>query len=81
MIRPDVSRICDAWKKVQEIRLRMEVFYHNTLKPLPNRKEQAAKVLSAYGETNRASMVFKLLDGKDWSDDDWKKLLYQVLKK
>jgi hypothetical protein len=80
-IQGEVSRICDAWKKVQEIRLGMEVFYHNTLKPLPNRKEQAVKVLAAYGETNRASMIFKLLDGKNWSDDDWKKLLYQVLKK
>jgi hypothetical protein len=80
-IRGDASRICDGYKKVNQIVIGMHEFVNETLKPLPNRKEQALKVLSAYGNTNRASFVFKLLDGKPLEKDDKKKLLYQVLKK
>ena len=80
-IRGDVSNICDGYKQVDQIIAGMQTFVNETLKPLPNRKEQALKVLSAYGNTNRASFVFKLLDGKSLEKDDRKKLLYQVLKK
>lgn len=77
----DISRICEAWKEVQLIIGGFELFISVALKPLATRKEQALKVLSAYGNTNRASFVFKLLDGKTLAQDDTKKLLYQVLKK
>lgn len=80
-IRGDASRICDGTKGVDQIVAGMRRFVDETLKPLPNRKEQALKVLSAYGDTNRASFVFKLLDGKTLERNDRKKLLYQVLKK
>jgi hypothetical protein len=80
-IRGDASRICDGTKEVDKIVAGMQRFVDETLKPLPNRKEQALRVLSAYGITNRASFVFKLLDGKTLERDDRKKLLYQVLKK
>ena len=40
----------------------------------------AAKVFGAYGNTNRATFLFKLLDGKQLDDDAIKKLIYQVLK-
>lgn len=80
-IRGDASRICDGYKQVEQIVVGMQRFVDETLKPLPSRKEQAIKVLSAYGETNRASFVFKLLDGKPLERDDRKKLLYQALKK
>jgi hypothetical protein len=80
-IRPEVSRICDATVGVNAIISGMKLFVNETLKPLPNRREQALKVLSSYGQTNRASFVFKLLDGKTLGADDRKKLLYQVLKK
>lgn len=80
-IRGDASRICGGYKHVDQIIAGMQKFVDETLKPLPNRKEQALKVLSAYGNTNRASFVFKLLDGKPLEKDDRKKLLYQVLKK
>lgn len=80
-IRGDASNICDGSKGVDQIVAGMQRFVDETLKPLPNRKEQALKVLSSYGNTNRASFVFKLLDGKTLERDDRKKLLYQVLKK
>lgn len=79
-IRGDISRICDAWKEVRKIEQGFYAFVMETLQPLPNRKAQAEKVISAYGQTNRASFVFKILDGKHISRDDQKKLLYQCLK-
>lgn len=80
-IRGDISNICDAWKEVQKIENAFATFVRETLAPLPSRKEQALKTISAYGQTNRASFIFKLLDGKTLARDDQKKLLYQVLKK
>jgi hypothetical protein len=80
-IRGDVSRICDGMKDVQQIINGMTAFVNNTLKPLPTRKDQAVKTIDSYGITNRASFVFKLLDGKMLTYEDRKKLLYQVLKK
>lgn len=77
----DVSNCVDAWKEVQQIVAGMTAFVNNTLKPLPNRKEQAMKVLSSYSTTNRASMVFTILDGKELDQNQILKLFYQVLKK
>lgn len=80
-IRGDISNICDAWKEVRKIQDGFQRFVDETLKPLPTRRDQALKVIAAYGQTNRASFIFKLLDGKTLGRDDQKKLLYQVLKK
>jgi hypothetical protein len=80
-IRGEVSNICDASKEVKKILDGFNVFVNDTLRPLPSRKEQALKVVAAYGITNRASFIFKLLDGKELGSEDRKKLLYQVLKK
>jgi hypothetical protein len=80
-VQGDVSRICDAWKDVEKIVGGIDTFVENTLRPLPTRRDQAQKVLSSYGQTNRASFVFKRLDNKPLADDDLKKLLYQVMKK
>lgn len=79
-IRGEASRICDGAKGVQQIIAGMQKFVDETLKPLPTRRDQAMKVIASYGNTNRASFVFKLLDGKTLEVDDRKKLLYQVLK-
>jgi hypothetical protein len=81
MVRGYVSQICDAYKQVQQIVSGFQTFVNGTLKPLPNRKAQAEKVLASYAVTNRAAMVFALLDGKILSDDHMKKLFWQVLKK
>lgn len=79
--RGDASRICDGAKEVKKIVDAFGLFVENRLKHLPSRKEQAIETIKAYGDTNRASFIFKLLDGKELSSEDRKKLLYQVLKK
>lgn len=81
MVRGYASNICDAWKDVQKIVAGMQKFVDETLKPLPTRRDQAMKVLAAYGTTNRANFVFSLLDGKMLTNDQFMKLMYQVLKK
>jgi hypothetical protein len=79
--RGDASRICDGAKEVAKIVEAFKSFVANRLKPLPSRKEQAVETIKAYGDTNRASFIFKLLDGKELTSEDRKKLMYQVLKK
>ena len=79
-IRGEASRICDGAKGVVQIIAGMQKFVDEKLKPLPTRRDQAQLVIASYGQTNRASFVFKLLDGKELAVDDRKKLLYQVLK-
>ena len=75
-----ISRICDAKKEVDMIVSGMNDFVNNRLKTLPTRKLQAEQVISAYGNTNRAAFLFKLLDGKSLGNEEYKKLLFQVLK-
>lgn len=75
-----ISRICDGYKQVQQIVSGMQRFVDETLCPLPNRREQAEKVLSSYGPTNRSQFVFALLDRKPLTDDQLKKLMFQCLK-
>lgn len=75
-----ISNICDAYKEVNKILDGFYSFVNHTLRLLPNRKEQALKVIQSYGITNRANFIFKLLDGKTLGGDDIKKLLFQVLK-
>lgn len=75
-----VSIICDGYKEVQKIVAGMERFVKDELSRYPTRKLQAVVTIQSYGQTNRASFVFKLLDGKPLVDDDLKKLLYQVNK-
>ena len=80
MVRGYASQICDASKEVNKIVDGFKSFIDTQLKQLPNRKEQAQKVLSSFGQTNRASFVFAMLDGKQLSDEQLKKLFWQVLK-
>lgn len=81
MVRGFISTICDASKQVQNIVDGINVFVNNTLLHLPSRKEQAVKVISSYGNTNRSAFVFSILDRKSLNDDQLKKLFWQVLKK
>jgi hypothetical protein len=81
MVIGHMSNICDAYKDVKRIIQGMNVFVNDVLKPLPTRKDQAVKVIASYSTTNRSSMIFKLLDGKNLDQNDMKKLLYQCLKK
>lgn len=75
-----VSKLCDAFKEVRQIVIGMRDFVDNTCSRIPTRKDQAAQVFSAYGETNRSGMVFHFLDGnEDLTKDQYKKLIYQCL--
>jgi hypothetical protein len=77
-----ISNICDAHKEVEEIVSYMKNFVA-PLSPLKrvSRRDAAAAIMQAYGQTNRSGMAFKLLDGKQLNEEDYKKLIYQVLKK
>jgi hypothetical protein len=75
-----ISNLCDAGKEVNRIIEHMKKFAHE-VSLMATRKEQAAQILSAYSQTNRSSMVFSLLDGKELTNDQKIKLIYQVLKK
>ena len=79
-IKGTISRIVDGKKEVNKIVDGMNSFVTNRLRSLPTRKEQAQLVISSYGETNRAAFVFKLLDGKSLGKEEYKKLMFQVLK-
>lgn len=78
MARGHASNIADGMKEVAAIISGMTAFVV-PVRSLP-RKDAAAKILQAYGQTNRASFVFQLYDGKTLGTDALKKLLYQVLK-
>lgn len=80
MARPMVSKICDAWKEAEKIIHGMNNFLTPIMINNVSRKDAAALILQAYGPTNRSAMVFALLDRKPLSDDQKKKLLYQVMK-
>jgi hypothetical protein len=77
----DCSRICDANKTVGAIVEGMQAIVARLVgRP---RKDQAIEIVSSYGgeKNNRAGMVFKLLDGKELTSEDYKKLFLQILKK
>lgn len=73
-----ISQTIDGYKEVLAIHNHMKEFVSN-LNGL-SRKEQAEKIIAAYGITNRSGMVFAALDNKPLADKDAKKLLFQVLK-
>jgi hypothetical protein len=79
MVRGFASQVVDAFKTVKEIESGM-IRFVEPLKGIP-RKDAALKILSDYGETNRASFAFLLLDGKTLGVGEYKKLLWQCLKK
>lgn len=78
MARGHASKICDAMIIVHTI---MEALHHyaDICKNL-TRKDAAGKILQAYGSAGRSAIVFKILDNKPITTDDYKKILYQVLK-
>lgn len=78
MVDGYISQTLDAYKEVCKIQQHMKSFA-DSVKTL-NRKDAAEKILSSYGNTNRSGFVFMLLDNKQWTDKEYKKLLWQVLK-
>lgn len=82
-----ISQICESYREVQKIVFGMNLFIKDKCLCLGDptdkkvRGQMAAKVISSYGNTNRASFVFKLLDGKQLGNEELKKLIFQVSKK
>ena len=73
-----ISKICDGMKEVNKL----VAYMHEFVKPLASisRKEAAEKIFQAYGNTNRSGFAFTLLSGKLLKEEDYKKLLYQIIK-
>lgn len=80
---PFISTVHDGMKTVREIEAGMIRFVIGLEKPgaFKNRKEQADHIFSSYGKTDRAAMVFTILDGRALEPKQLKKLLYQCLAK
>lgn len=76
--KPLISEICDAHKQVKNIIEGMKAFL-DKIKNLETRKAKAEQIISSYGNTNRAEIVFMLLDNKELDIKHWRKLLFQVL--
>jgi hypothetical protein len=78
MIMGSVSKIVDSKKEVDRIVAHMESF----VLPLKqvSRKDAALAIVKAYGETNRASFAFKLLDGHSLTEKEYKKLIFQCIR-
>lgn len=81
LVRGYASLICEASKEVNNIIEGINKFIKNTLLTLPSRKLQAEKITQSYGNTNRASFVFTVLNKKELNVDQLKKLYWQILKK
>lgn len=78
MARGHVSNICDGMKVVDEILFAMVRFVDGRRNK--TRRDAALDIIQAYGNSGRSAMAFKLLDNKKLVADDYKKLLFQVLK-
>ena len=78
MVRGFASQVCDGMKEVNKIlsymNLKVDEVRHLS------KKDAALTILQAYGETNRSQFAFSILNGKPLTNDQVKKLLYQVLK-
>lgn len=75
------SKISEAKKEVDRLLLHMQSFVDNLKVKFNSRKDQALAIIKSYGDTNRSAFCFKLLDGKELDREDYKKLMFQVLKK
>jgi hypothetical protein len=78
MARSNVSLICDGMKEVRVILTAMRAKLA-TISGM-SRKDQAGIILQAWGTTGRSALAFKMLDNKALVPDDYKKLLFQILK-
>jgi T4 RnlA family RNA ligase len=77
-LKSQISKMADAGERVEKIVEGMKKFV-SSLKFFETRKQQAEHTLDSYGNTNRASFVFTLLDGKELSKDQLVKLMHQSL--
>ena len=92
MAQPYASQIINAYEEVVKLQQHMERFVapYKADKTREARKTAAKHIIQAYGNTNRASFAFALLDGKafdfepaneEFNKESIKKLVYQVMKR
>jgi len=85
--RGNISNICDAWRQVKQIEAGMKRFIEPFKKDRPLTKEErgiaARAIISSYGgeNNNRSGMLFQLLDNKPLTPENYKRLIFQCLKK
>jgi hypothetical protein len=77
MAKDHAIKITNAMYVVYEIMDKLDYFARDCMHL--TRKDAAAKILKAHGSLGRASIIFKILDNKPITKDDYKKILYQVL--
>ncbi len=75
MALPHISKVCDASKEMNKIIEHMKNFIVKLDSKI--RKDQAIEILDKYKKNS--GMVFTLLDGKELTKDQVKKLMYQCL--
>jgi hypothetical protein len=78
---PDIAKCVDAGREVKRIVQHMHEFV-NDIRNFSTRKEQALAITRSYGGegNSRAGMLFKILDNKELSKEDYTKLMWQALK-
>ena len=79
MALPLISKVTDAMREVHRILDGMRAFIQRSIKHYnpfdkTHRKDIAAKIYEAYGNTSRADIVFTLLGNKELNRNQWKKL-------
>ena len=77
-LKDEISRICKAGEEVKKIICNMKDFV-KSIRGFKTRKQQAEHILTTYGNVNRSSFVFSLLDGKEISNIQILKLIEQTL--
>jgi hypothetical protein len=80
-LRGDISRVVDGMKAVRKTVAFLTDFAKELKATGKSRREMAEIIQQKWGKTNRAGMVFTLLDGKVLDNDSYKKLFYQEIKK
>lgn len=78
-VAPMISKICDAMKEVRMFEAHARKFVAD--QPLTrSKKDIVLEIFEKWGQTNRAHMVISLLDGKELTTKEYKKLLFQKSK-
>lgn len=75
-LKEELSKICNAGEEVKKIIENMKDFVQS-IRGFKTRKEKANYIITTYGNSNRSSFVFSLLDGKELDDNQKIKLIEQ----
>jgi hypothetical protein len=76
-LKDEIEKICNAGEEVKKIIHNMKDFV-NSIRGFKTRKQQAEHIVTTYGNVNRSSFAFSLLDGKELDDIQIFKLIDQI---